>query len=88
MRHPSTYEERACKGMDSDFFYPTRGKSVAGPREVCARCPVQEECLLYALVNAEKYGIWGGRSERERRRIRRNMRLANVSRYNAPSRAS
>ena len=60
-----------CLGVDPDLFFPERGASTREAKEVCRGCVVREECLEYALVNAEKFGIWGGLSERERRRIRR-----------------
>lgn len=55
--------------MDPDLFYPERGEEVATAKAVCATCPVRAECLAAGLY--EKYGIWGGTSERERRKLRR-----------------
>lgn len=60
-----------CLGVDPDLFFPERGASTKEAKEVCRGCPVKEECLEFALQNVEKFGIWGGLSERERRRIRR-----------------
>jgi WhiB family redox-sensing transcriptional regulator len=60
-----------CLGVDPDLFFPERGASTREAKEVCRGCVVQTDCLEYALANAEKFGIWGGMSERERRRIRR-----------------
>ena len=60
-----------CLGVDPDLFFPERGASTREAKEVCRGCVVREDCLEYAIVNAEKFGIWGGLSERERRRIRR-----------------
>jgi len=57
--------------MDPEVFYPQRGDSTAAPKAVCRECLVSEECLEFALANGEKFGIWGGRSERERRKLRR-----------------
>jgi len=57
--------------MDAEVFYPQRGDSTAAPKAVCRECLVSEECLEFALANGEKFGIWGGRSERERRKLRR-----------------
>ncbi len=65
-----------CLGVDPDLFFPERGASTREAKEVCRGCVVREECLEYALVNGEKFGIWGGMSERERRRIRRQRVLA------------
>ncbi len=66
----------ACKGLDPDIFFPERGSSTAAPKAVCARCPVRDICLEVALRNGEKFGIWGGLSERERRRMRRQRAQA------------
>ena len=60
-----------CLGGDPDLFFPERGGSTREAKEVCRGCVVREECLQYALDNSEKFGIWGGLSERERRRLRR-----------------
>ena len=65
-----------CRDTDPDLFFPvgTTGQAllqIAKAKEVCGECPVSTHCLEYAIVNGEKFGIWGGLSERERRRIRR-----------------
>jgi WhiB family transcriptional regulator, redox-sensing transcriptional regulator len=65
-----------CLGVDPDLFFPERGASTREAKAVCRGCVVREDCLEYALVNGEKFGIWGGLSERERRRIRRQRALA------------
>jgi WhiB family transcriptional regulator, redox-sensing transcriptional regulator len=62
-----------CVGADPELFFPVRGGPVEPARAMCRMCPVREECLDYALRNSERFGIWGGKSERERRRIRRSM---------------
>lgn len=65
----------ACAELDQAeadrLFFPERGRSVAPAKAICAHCPVREECLEYALDNVERFGIWGGMSERERKRLRR-----------------
>jgi WhiB family redox-sensing transcriptional regulator len=70
----------ACRGLaraDADrLFFPARGDSTAEAKAVCAACQVRAECLQYALEHNEKFGIWGGLSERERRRLRRARRAA------------
>jgi WhiB family redox-sensing transcriptional regulator len=65
-----------CLGVDPDLFFPERGASTKEAKEVCRGCVVREDCLEYALANGEKFGIWGGMSERERRRVRRARALA------------
>lgn len=74
------WQEKAnCMGVDPDLFFPERGASTREAKEVCRGCVVQLDCLEFALVNGEKFGIWGGMSERERRRIRRARALARRS---------
>ena len=64
-------KDAACRDTDPDLFFPERGASTREAKEVCRGCVVRENCLEYALANGEKFGIWGGLSERERRRLRR-----------------
>lgn len=68
-------ERGACRGVDPALFFPGVGVTADAVRAVCAGCPVTAECLDYALRNGEHYGIWGGTSERERRRMRREQGL-------------
>ncbi|MEI8001188.1 MAG: WhiB family transcriptional regulator [Actinomycetes bacterium] len=70
------WQERAnCLGVDPDLFFPERGASTREAKAVCRGCEVRDDCLEYALANGEKFGIWGGLSERERRRVRRQRAL-------------
>jgi len=64
-------DQANCLGVDPDLFFPERGASTREAKEVCRGCVVRNDCLEYALDNGEKFGIWGGLSERERRRLRR-----------------
>ena len=66
----------ACRGVDPDLFFTERGEKTSDAKAVCRGCPVREDCLEYAMANVEKFGVWGGLSERERRRLRRAGRLA------------
>lgn len=68
-----------CMGVDPDLFFPERGSSTREAKEVCRGCVVREDCLEYAIVHSEKFGIWGGLSERERRRIRRSRAVERTS---------
>ncbi len=77
-----------CLGVDPDLFFPERGGSTREAKAVCAGCVVRDECLDYALEHGEKFGIWGGLSERERRQVRRRRAAAraaaaNVDTYSA-----
>jgi WhiB family redox-sensing transcriptional regulator len=65
-----------CRGADADLFFPERGASTRRAKAICGACEVQNECLDFALRHGEKFGIWGGMSERERRRVRRERVVA------------
>ena len=67
----SWQREANCLGVHPDLFFPERGASTREAKEVCRGCIVKDDCLEFALQNGEKFGIWGGQSERERRRLRR-----------------
>ncbi len=72
-----SWQARAnCMGVDPELFFPERGASTREAKEVCRGCVVREDCLEYAIANGEKFGIWCGMSERERRRVRRARVLA------------
>ena len=64
----------ACQGLDPEIFYPLDEEDADEAKAVCATCTVRESCLEHALGYREKEGIWGGASERERRRIIRQRR--------------
>lgn len=63
-----------CAQTDPEAFFPEKGGSTRDAKRVCGSCPVRDECLDYAMDHDEKFGIWGGLSERERRRLRRASR--------------
>jgi len=66
------WQERAlCAQTDPEAFFPEKGGSTREAKKVCRACEVQAECLEYALGHDERFGIWGGMSERERRRLKR-----------------
>lgn len=60
-----------CAQTDPEAFFPEKGGSTRDAKRICATCDVKAQCLDYALHNDERFGIWGGLSERERRRLRR-----------------
>ncbi|MBA2311463.1 MAG: WhiB family transcriptional regulator [Actinobacteria bacterium] len=64
-----------CAEADPEIFFPERGGSSKAARAVCDGCDVRAQCLEYALNNKEQFGIWGGTSERERRRLRKERTL-------------
>ncbi|MGE2723554.1 WhiB family transcriptional regulator [Mycolicibacterium pulveris] len=58
----------ACIGVDPDLFFPDPGDSILAQRAkaVCDGCPVSDECLAFALARHEMFGVWGGKTRRER----------------------
>jgi WhiB family transcriptional regulator, redox-sensing transcriptional regulator len=73
---PAFMDLGSCRGMDPDVFFPDRGESLSPAKAVCAECIVRDECLEFALDQGERFGVWGGTSERERRKLRRARREA------------
>jgi WhiB family redox-sensing transcriptional regulator len=65
-----------CRGADPDLFFPERGASTRTAKGICRDCQVRAECLEFAIVSSEKFGIWGMMSERERRKIRKERQIA------------
>lgn len=60
-----------CREVDADLFFPEVGTPSRKAKETCFACDVRTECLTYALDNNERFGIWGGLNERERRQLRK-----------------
>lgn len=60
-----------CSQTDPEAFFPEKGGSTRDAKRICTSCDVRSECLEYALQNDERFGIWGGLSERERRKLKR-----------------
>ena len=70
---------RRCNGIDPNVFFPNDGAGVIVAQKVCADCPVADACREYALANNITHGVWGGTSERQRRRILRDRRRSSTS---------
>ena len=70
---PQWYELALCAQTDPEAFFPEKCGSTREAKRVCASCPVARQCLEYALENDERFGIWGGMSERERRKLKRRI---------------
>ena len=64
----------ACRGIDPEVFYPATDEEAEEAKAICVMCPVRQACLEHALANREREGVWGGCTERERRRIIRQRR--------------
>lgn len=60
-----------CAQTDPEAFFPEKGGSTSEAKKICGRCEVKAECLNFALATDERFGIWGGLSERERRKLKR-----------------
>ena len=83
-----------CAQTDPEAFFPEKGGSTKDAKRICGECEVAAECLAYALRNDERFGIWGGKSERERRKLKpsggepkQTGASAARSAYEGPSRA-
>jgi len=71
------WRDALCVGMDPNIWFPLKGKTAREAKAICADCPAQEACLDYALESPQqKYGVWGGMTERERRKESRRRRGA------------
>jgi WhiB family redox-sensing transcriptional regulator len=68
------WQERGlCAQTDPEAFFPEKGGSTREAKRICMGCEVRDRCLEYALAHDERFGIWGGLSERERRRLKRGI---------------
>jgi WhiB family redox-sensing transcriptional regulator len=63
--------DSACRGLDSSMFFPGHDGDSEPALLVCSGCAVRDECLDFALETRQRYGIWGGTTERQRRRMMR-----------------
>jgi len=72
---PPWMDDASCRTRKPGDFFPSDGVGVELAKRVCAACPVRTDCLEYALSNRIEHGVWGGCSERERRRILRSRRV-------------
>ena len=73
-RRPLWQSLAACRGTGPDRHFPARGASLVATRALCASCTVRSECLAYALADPDLAGVWGGTTDRERRRMRRDAK--------------
>jgi WhiB family redox-sensing transcriptional regulator len=73
---PAWMRRALCRQVDPEVFYPGNGDNGTEAKAVCADCPVRSECLMLALERREEFGIWGGLSTNQRRRLLRRMAAA------------
>ncbi len=66
-------EQALCAQTDPEAFFPEKGGSTREAKRICQACGVRDECLEYALEHDERFGIWGGLSERERRKLKKRL---------------
>jgi WhiB family redox-sensing transcriptional regulator len=79
-------DDALCAQTDPEAFFPEKGGSTRDAKKVCAECQVRDDCLEYALVTNQRFGIWGGQSERERRRLQaRKNRTVRLTTQNETS---
>jgi WhiB family transcriptional regulator, redox-sensing transcriptional regulator len=72
MRRPVWMDEAACRGVDTDLFFPGLGESTLPAKAICSGCPVSADCLMYAMEgdSHDDFGVWGGTSAKQRRQLR------------------
>ena len=71
---PDNWQDRAaCFGVDPDLFFPVSEEEAGPALTFCTTCRNREECLAWALKNGERYGVWGGLTEQQRRRLQRQV---------------
>ena len=66
------HDDALCAETGPELFFPEEGESYEDAKTICRRCPVQDECLDYALRHSIEFGVWGGTTPYERRQLRRN----------------
>lgn len=71
---PAWQAQALCAQTGADFFFPEPGSSVREAKRICGMCEMRSACLEYALANDERFGVWGGLSEKERLSLRRATR--------------
>lgn len=67
---PPWVSSGVCGQVDPEMFFPEKGGSTKEAKLICRGCTVKAECLAYALEHDERFGVWGGLSERERRALK------------------
>ncbi len=78
-KNPDWRDYAICAQTDPEIFFPEKGGSTREAKKVCNSCDVREACLDYALEHDEKFGIWGGLSERERRKLKKPKKRKNTT---------
>jgi WhiB family transcriptional regulator, redox-sensing transcriptional regulator len=61
--------EASCRGVDSELFFPATEEEALPAKAICEACPVRLACLAFSLDRNEKFGVWGGLTEKERARL-------------------
>lgn len=84
-QHPAAAEPRTwrlsalCAQVDPELFFPDKGEPARAALRVCAACPVRVQCLEDALTGDQRYGVWGGTTEIQRRRLRKQRTAATTA---------
>jgi len=68
---PAWMDDALCVQVDTELFFPEKGASSRPARSVCRSCLVRKDCLDWSVETGQRFGVWGGMSERQRRKIRR-----------------
>jgi WhiB family redox-sensing transcriptional regulator len=59
-------EQGACRGIEPEIFFPISDEEAGPAKAICSACDVVQQCLLFSFQNRERYGVWGGVTEKER----------------------
>ncbi len=71
---PEWTKQALCAEVDPEIFFPEKGDGTRYAKRICKNCVVKQQCLDYSLKNNERFGIWGGTVEKERRKLERNLK--------------
>lgn len=74
LRMQAWSDQAACEGMGTGLFYSESPAIVAHAKAICGECPAKQACLAFALEVNERFGVWGGKTEKERARLRNKQR--------------
>lgn len=74
---PDWYADAVCASVGSDYWFPDKGGTTRAAKKICSDCPVAGLCLEWALDNGERWGVWGGKSDKERRKLGARRRCRN-----------
>jgi WhiB family redox-sensing transcriptional regulator len=73
---PEWTRKALCAEVDPEIFFPDKGERTAHVKQICKACIVKVECLEYSIQNNERFGVWGGLTEHDRRKVRARKKVS------------